>query len=110
MTNQGTVSAETILAYLAHNPDLGGLLTEYPQVTSGHARACFAYAQAVVHEAPTVMFRKGATRTVIMRTHGLPAPDPSLHKGNIFKGDVLMEEAHAVLTRRSGGRTSRSPI
>jgi SAM-dependent methyltransferase len=57
-------------------------------LTPDDLRACFAYAQAVVHDAPTVTFRKGATQTVITRTHGLPAPDPSIHKGTIFKALV----------------------
>ncbi len=102
MTTQDGIPAETILAYLAQNPDLDGLLAEYPQVTPDDLRACFAYAQAVVREAPTIKFRKGATRTVITRTHGLPAPDASIHKGNIFKALVALLKPGRMLDLGAG--------
>jgi hypothetical protein len=31
--NQGEVDGEAIFAYLAKNPDIGGLMREYPQLT-----------------------------------------------------------------------------
>jgi 2-polyprenyl-3-methyl-5-hydroxy-6-metoxy-1,4-benzoquinol methylase len=90
MADQTGVPAETILAYLANNPDLGGLREAFPQLTTDDLRACFARAQALVHETPTAVVktqrvRKGATQTVVARTHGLPPPDTSINKVNIFK-------------------------
>src|SRR5215208_2353585 len=42
------VPVEIVLAYLAHNPDFGALLADYPQLTLDDARACLTYAQSLV--------------------------------------------------------------
>ncbi len=84
-SNQAEVDDEAIFAYLAKNPDIAGLTREYPQLTADNLRASFAVARSLLQEATTITFKKGANRTVFARTHGLPAPDPSIHKGNIFR-------------------------
>jgi SAM-dependent methyltransferase len=102
MPNQIRLPAKTILAYLANNPDIGGLLDAYPQLTPDDLRACFAYAEAVVHEAPTIRFKKGATRTVMTRTHGLPAHDLAIHKGSIFRALVSLLKPGRMLDLGTG--------
>lgn len=84
-TDGARVDGEAIFSYLAKNPDIAGLMHEYPQLTADDLRASFAQARSLVQDATTVTFKKGANRTVFPRTHGLPAPDPSIHKGNIFR-------------------------
>jgi SAM-dependent methyltransferase len=83
--NRSGVHAEAIFAYLATNPDVAGLMHEYPQLTADDLRGYFAEARSLVQEATTITFRKGANRRVFARTHGLPEPDPSIHKLNIFR-------------------------
>jgi SAM-dependent methyltransferase len=83
-TNRDGVHAEAIFGYLAQNPDVTGLLHEYPQLSANDLRAYFAEARSLVQKTSTVSFRKGASRTVFARTHGLPEADPSIHKGDIF--------------------------
>jgi SAM-dependent methyltransferase len=85
LTNDAKVPAEAIFTYLANNPDLAGLLDAYPQLTTDDLRVCFAQAGTVVQGKPTIKFKKGVTQTVVTRTHGLPEPDHSIHKGNIFR-------------------------
>src|SRR4051794_6577094 len=89
-TNQVRLPAAAIFKYLANNPDIAGLLREYPQLTAEDLRGYFAEARSLVHGATTVTFTKGANRTAFSRTHGLPAPDPSIHKGNIFRALVAL--------------------
>src|SRR5215212_4570401 len=84
------VHAETIFGYLAENPDVAALMEKYPKLTADDLRAYFAEARSLVQETTTVSFRKGASRTVFARTHGLPEPDPSIHKGNIFRALVAL--------------------
>lgn len=88
--NRTGVHAEAIFRYLAENPDVDGLMREYPQLTADDLRAYFAEARSLVQETATVSFRKGASRTVFARTHGLPEPDLSIHKGNIFRALVSL--------------------
>jgi SAM-dependent methyltransferase len=83
--DRARVDGEAIFSYLAENPDIAGLMREYPQLTAEDLRACFAQAKSLVQEATTVIFSKGANQTIFARTHGLPAPDPSIHKGIIFR-------------------------
>jgi SAM-dependent methyltransferase len=83
--NRSGVHAEAIFAYLATNPDVADLMDEYPQLTADDLRGYFAEARSLVQEATTITFRKGANRRVFARTHGLPEPDPSIHKLNIFR-------------------------
>jgi SAM-dependent methyltransferase len=101
-SGQNEVSAETVFAYLATNPDLAGLVDTYPQLTLDDLRAYFAHAQALVQGAPTVRFRKGATQTVIPLTHGLPEPDHSIHKGNIFRALVALLKPGRMLDLGAG--------
>jgi aminoglycoside phosphotransferase (APT) family kinase protein/SAM-dependent methyltransferase len=100
-TDQDKVSAETIFTYLATNSDLARLVDKYPQLTSDDLRA-FAHAQALVQGAPTVRSKQGAIRTGILRTHGLPEPDPSIHKANIFKALVALLQRGRMLDLGAG--------
>jgi SAM-dependent methyltransferase len=96
------VHAEAIFGYLAENPDVAGLLQEYPQLTAGDLRAYFTEARSLVQETTTVSFRKGASRTVFARTHGLPEPDSSIHKGNIFRALVALLKPGRMLDLGAG--------
>jgi SAM-dependent methyltransferase len=102
MPDQDELTAETSLASRANTPDRGELLDAYPQLPPDDLRTRFADAQAGVPGAPTVTFRRGATRTIITRTHGLPAPDPSIHKGNIFKGLIALLQPGRMLDLGAG--------
>jgi SAM-dependent methyltransferase len=84
-TNRAGVQGEAIFAYLAENPDITGLMQEFTHLTEDDLRAYFAAARSLVQDATTITFKKGANQTVVARTHGLPAPDTSIHKGTIFK-------------------------
>src|SRR5215213_2799582 len=90
--NRAGVHAEAIFGYLAENPDVAGLMQKYPQLTADDLRAYFAEARSMVQKTSTEVFRKGASRTVFARTHGLPEPDESMsiHKGNIFRALVAL--------------------
>jgi len=100
--NKAEVQAEAIFAYLSDNPDIGGLLQEFPQLTPDDLRAYFADAQSLVQGSRTETFRKGANRTIYTRTHGLPAPDPSVHKGNIFRTLVALLKPGRMLDLGAG--------
>lgn len=84
-TDSGQVPAEKIFAFLAENPDPAALRVAHPTLSDDDLRAAFATAETLARRAGTIRFKKGATRTVVTRTHGLPDPDPSIHKGNIFR-------------------------
>ena len=45
------IPVETVLAYLAHNPDLGELFADYPRLTLEDVKACPAYANSLVKRA-----------------------------------------------------------
>src|SRR5215208_495840 len=77
-TTRAGARGEAIFAYLAEKPDIAGLMQEYPQLTEDDLRGYFAEARSLMQEATTVTFRKGANRTVLARTHGLPKPDTSI--------------------------------
>ncbi|MDQ3654085.1 MAG: methyltransferase domain-containing protein, partial [Chloroflexota bacterium] len=96
------VPAENIFAYLADNPDLTGLLDEFPQLTADDLRECFAQAQLLAQQTTMITFKKGVTRTVVARTHGLPDPDPSIHKGNIFRALVALLKPGRMLDLGAG--------
>jgi SAM-dependent methyltransferase len=100
--SQAGVDGEAIFAYLARNPDIGGLMREYPQLTAEALRASFAEARSLLQEATTVTFKEGATRTVFARTHGLPPPDPSIHKGNIFRALLALLKPGKMLDLGAG--------
>src|SRR6185369_897525 len=80
-----TTPADEVFAFLAEHPDLDALFEAFPALTPDDLRACFAQAQALTREARTVRRRKGVTQTDVTRTHGLPKPDGSMHKGLIFR-------------------------
>ena len=42
------ISVELVLEHLAENPDLSELLAAYPHLTVDDAKACLAYAHAVI--------------------------------------------------------------
>ena len=42
------IPVELVLAKLAHNPDLGGLLADYPRLTVEDVKACLEYAMVLV--------------------------------------------------------------
>ena len=77
-------------------------MREYPQLTAEALRASFAEARSLLQEATTVTFKKGATRTVFARTHGLPPPDPSIHKGNIFRALLALLSPGKMLDLGAG--------
>ncbi len=79
------VRTDAILAHLAEDPDLGALRAAFPGLTEDDLRAAFTQARDLALQTKTVRFKKGATQTVVARTHGLPEPDPAIHKGNIFR-------------------------
>jgi SAM-dependent methyltransferase len=101
-TNRTEVRAEAIFAYLAENPDVAELMREYPQLTADDLRAYFAEARLLVQEATTITFKKGANRTVFARTHGLPEPDTSVNKGNIFRNLVALLKPGKMLDLGAG--------
>ena len=101
-TNRADLQAVAILAYLAKNPDIAGLKQEFPQLTENDLRAYFAEASSLVQEATTIKVRKGASRTALVRTHGLPAPDPSIHKGTIFRALVALLKPGKMLDLGAG--------
>jgi SAM-dependent methyltransferase len=96
------VDAVAVFAYLSENPDLAGLLQKYPELTADDLRAYFADARALIQGATTKRVRKGANRTIITRTHGLPAPDPSIHKGNIFRALIALLKPGRMLDLGAG--------
>src|SRR5215212_6746407 len=100
--NRAGVHAEAIFGYLAENPDVAALMQKYPQLTADDLRAYFAEARSLVQETTTVSFRKGASRTVFARTHGLPEPDLSIHKGNIFRALVGLLKPGRMLDLGAG--------
>src|SRR5215207_4615820 len=100
--NRSGVHAEAIFAYLATNPDVAELMNEFPQLTADDLRGYFAEARSLVQEATTITFRKGANRRVFARTHGLPEPDPSIHKLNIFRNLVGMLKPGNLLDLGAG--------
>ena len=93
MPDQAKLTAGTSVASLADTADLDKLLDEYRPLPPDDLR---------VPGAPTVTFRKGATRTIITRTHGLPAHDPSIHKGNIFKALIALMKPGRMLDLGAG--------
>jgi SAM-dependent methyltransferase len=101
-TDSAEVQAEVIFAYLAKTPDIAALMQEYPQLTADDLRAYFAEARSLLQDATTITFGKGATRTVFARTHGLPAPDSSIHKGNIFRALIALLKPGKMLDLGAG--------
>lgn len=79
------VSCDAILDFLAEHPNLDDLLAQHPGLTVEGLQACFARAGTTMAGPKPERHRKGAHQTVVMRTHGLPAPDGVMHKGNIFR-------------------------
>src|SRR5215211_8740111 len=100
--NRVGVHAEEVFAYLAENPDVAGLMQKYPQLSVDDLRGYFAEARALVQEAATITFRKGANRKVFARTHGLPEPDPTIHKLNIFRNLVGLLKPGKLLDLGAG--------
>lgn len=79
------VSCEVILGFLAQHPNLDDLLAQQPGLTVEGLQGCFARARTTMAGPKPERHRKGAHQSVVMRTHGLPAPDGVMHKGNIFR-------------------------
>lgn len=79
------VSLETILGFLADEPDIQALLAAHPQLTLEGLKAQFITASGLAQGARPIRRRKSANQTEMAKTHGLPEPDGSLHKGNIFR-------------------------
>jgi uncharacterized protein (DUF433 family) len=46
------IPVETLLAFLAENPDIDELLAAYPRLTIDDVRACLAYAEDKVKQRP----------------------------------------------------------
>jgi SAM-dependent methyltransferase len=82
---QEKARVEDVLAFLATNPDLDSLLAAFPSLTIDEVKQIFSQASEALQGVRTVQRRKGASKTEIVRTHGLPEPDGSLHKANIFR-------------------------
>lgn len=100
--DNGQVPAERIFAFLADNPDIAALRTAHPALSDDDLRSAFATAGTLAQQAGTIRFKKGATRTVVTRTHGLPDPDPSIHKGNIFRALVGLMKPGRLLDLGAG--------
>lgn len=100
--DDGQVADEKIFSFLADNPDLAALRAAHPTVTDDDLRSAFATAGTLARRAGTQRFKKGATRTVVTRTHGLPDPDPSVHKGNIFRAVVGLFKPGRMLDLGAG--------
>ena len=83
--DQASVSLDAMLAFLAERPDVAALLAEHPGLTVEAVQAALGQAAAMAAGIKTVQRRKGAHQTEFVRTHGLPEPDGSLHKGNVFR-------------------------
>jgi hypothetical protein len=106
--NQPGVHAEAIFACVAANPDVAGLMREYPELTPDDLRVYFAEARSLIQEATTITFRKGANRRVFARLDGLPEPDPSFHKLNIFRTLVGLPKPGKMLDLGTGKGNFRS--
>lgn len=96
--DERAISLQGVFAFLAETPDLDALKNRYPTLSIDILQAYFAEAagiaagdvrrdgpDALEEEQQVVRRRKSATDTDIVRTHGLPEADGSLHKGNIFR-------------------------
>jgi SAM-dependent methyltransferase len=83
--NEAPIGPEQILTFLAENPDLDLLRAKYPQLDAKTLRGIFARAAELTGDAPTIRRRKCANQTEMLKTHGLPEPDGTLHKGNVFR-------------------------
>jgi uncharacterized protein (DUF433 family) len=46
------IPVHVVLEYLAHNPSLDQLFADYPRLTIDDVKACFAFAQMLVENAP----------------------------------------------------------
>ena len=79
-------TAEQVLAFLCQDPDLDRLRAAMPDLTDDALRRVFAAALAGdLGAKAAVSYRKGVTATRFARTHGLPDPDPKMHKGMVFR-------------------------
>jgi SAM-dependent methyltransferase len=80
------ITPEAIFAFLSRTPNLEALRAAYPKLSDDDLRRVFADARAAAApQAPTIRYRKGVSQTTFSRTHGLPEPDPTIHKGFVFK-------------------------
>ncbi len=86
--NEARVPPESVLAFLAENPDLDALRGNFPQLDSESLRSIFANAAELASDAPLIRRQKCANQTEMLKTHGLPEPDGTLHKGNVFRSLV----------------------
>lgn len=96
------ISLDTVLTFLARQPDVEALLAAYPDLTRADLRRLFASASPAGQEPKMIRRRKGANQTAMARTHGLPAPDGTLHKGNIFRSLLLPLKPGKMLDLGSG--------
>jgi SAM-dependent methyltransferase len=99
---QEKARVEDVLAFLATNPDLDSLLAAFPSLTIDEVKQIFSQASEALQGVRTVHRRKGASKTEIARTHGLPEPDGSLHKGNIFRAILAPLEPGRMLDLGAG--------
>jgi SAM-dependent methyltransferase len=75
----------SVLRVLLDQADPGALRASFPELTEDELRECFIAARTLTGEPKSVQRRKGARQTTVVRTHGLPAADGRMHKGNIFR-------------------------
>jgi SAM-dependent methyltransferase len=83
--NEARVTPESVLTFLAENPDLDALRGTFPQLDSKALRGIFAHAAELAADAPMIRRQKCANQLEMLNTHGLPKPDGTLHKGNVFR-------------------------
>ncbi len=86
--DEAGVSLQTILGFLAEQPDIPSLLSRYPQLSLEDLKSRFAIAGKADPSPATVRRRKGAHQTEMVKTHGLPEPDGTMHKGAVFRSIV----------------------
>ncbi|MCC6312611.1 MAG: methyltransferase domain-containing protein, partial [Thermomicrobiales bacterium] len=91
-----------IFAHLADSPDIASLFAAYPDLTLDDLRSAFGEAEALTRQSRTINFRKGVTQTSFTRTHGLPEPDLSVHKGNVFRALISLLKPGRMLDLGAG--------
>lgn len=101
-SSAGEVPVETILAFLAEQPDIQALLAAHPQLTRDDLQRGFAMASSAAQGARPIRRRKSANQTAMTKTHGLPEPDGTLHKGNIFRSLIRPLKPGKMLDLGSG--------
>lgn len=78
------LTPEAMLGFLAETPDIQALLDAHPNLTLDAVQQTFAAASGT-RDGRTIRRRKSVNQTTMTKTHGLPEPDGTMHKGNVFR-------------------------